>query len=103
MDIDHICYCGESLLSPAWRHRIGHACFDRHEARARDLAFVMTSFCPVIRPTDHAPPGRSHPARSFRRKRGYAPIDGLIATFDWQEPGDRQDSNRAMQFWTRRL
>lgn len=105
MDIGHIYYFGESVLLPQWRgHGVGHAFFDRREAKARELGFAMASFCAVIRPADHpARPADYSPLDSFWRKRGFAPVDGLIGHFNWKEPGDAAESDHAMQFWVKAL
>ncbi len=68
IDLADVYYFGESVLLPEWRgHGIGHAFFDRREARARELGFPLASFCAVIRPADH-------PARPA----GYSPLASLI-------------------------
>lgn len=105
MDIGNIYYFGESVLLPQWRgHGVGHAFFDRREAKARELGFAMASFCAVIRPADHpARPADYSPLDPFWRKRDYAPVDGLIGHFNWQEPGEEAASDHAMQFWVKAL
>lgn len=105
MDIGNIYYFGESVLLPQWRgHGVGHAFFDRREAKARELGFAMASFCAVIRPTDHpARPADYSPLDPFWHKRGYAPVDGLIGHFNWKEPGEEAASDHAMQFWVKTL
>lgn len=105
MDIGHVYYFGESVLLPEWRgHGIGHAFFDRREARARDLGFSIAAFCAVIRPADHpARPAGYSPLDPFWRKRGFAPVDGLIGQFGWKDRGDAAESDHPMQFWVKRL
>lgn len=105
IDIGGIFYFGESLLLPDWRgHGIGHAFFDRREAKARALGFAFTSFCAVVRPADHpARPAGYSPLDPFWRKRGYAPVDGLVAHFDWKDMGDMVESRHPMQFWMKPL
>ncbi|MEM6549111.1 MAG: GNAT family N-acetyltransferase [Pseudomonadota bacterium] len=103
--LDEIFYCGESVLLPDYRGRgIGHAFFDHREAQARSLGRRYACFCAVIRPTDHPqrPPDYS-PLDPFWRKRGYAPVDGLIAHFPWREIGQAGETEKPMQFWLRAL
>ncbi|MGE0255815.1 MAG: GNAT family N-acetyltransferase [Alphaproteobacteria bacterium] len=106
-DAARVFYCGESVLLPDWRGQgIGHAFFDRREDHARALGGLDTiAFCAVVRRADD--PRRPEGARDlapFWRKRGYAPVDGLVTTFDWREVGGGEDevTNR-MQFWLRAL
>ena len=105
MDINQICYFGESVLLPAWRRRgIGHLFFDRREARARELGFTIASFCSLIRPTNHpARPADYWPLEKFWRGRGYAPVDDMIAQVDWREVGQVEESPHPMQFWVKYL
>ena len=105
MDIGRIFYFGESVLLPQWRGRgIGHAFFDRREAKARELGFAMASFCAVIRPSDHpARPADYSPLDSFWRARGYAPVDGLVGNFRWKDVGERAETDHPMQFWVKSL
>lgn len=105
MDIGDIYYFGESVLLPRWRgHGIGHAFFNRREAKARTLGFPLASFCAVIRPADHpARPTDYSPLDPFWRKRGFTPTEGLVSQFSWRDAGDTVDSQHPMQFWTKRL
>jgi GNAT superfamily N-acetyltransferase len=105
MDISDVYYFGESVLLPAWRgHGIGHAFFDRREAKARELGFPLAAFCAVIRPADHpARPAGYSPLDPFWHKRGFAPIDGLIGQFGWKDISDDAESDHPMQFWVKAL
>jgi GNAT superfamily N-acetyltransferase len=105
MDIGAIYYFGESVLLPEWRgHGIGHAFFDRREAKARALGFAVTCFCAVVRPQDHpARPADYAPLDPFWRKRGYAPVEGLIGQFCWKDKGEARESRHPMQFWVKML
>lgn len=85
-DLADLFYCGESVLLPEYRGRgIGHAFFDHREARARALGRRFACFSAVVRPADHParPPGYA-PLDPFWRKRGYAPVEGLVASFSWR-------------------
>ncbi len=101
--IDDIFYFGESVLRPAYRGRgIGHAFFDGREAHAQDLGYSKTSFCAVIRPQDHPlHPDDYRPLDGFWQKRGYTPLDGIIAQFPWQDVGETEESIKPLQFWGR--
>lgn len=100
-DLGTIYYFGESVLLPEYRGLgIGHRFFDAREARARALGRAHAAFCAVVRPDDHpARPALYTPLHAFWRKRGYAPVDGLIAHFRWRDIGEWQESEKPMQFW----
>lgn len=103
--LDQIFYCAESVLLPQYRGQgIGHGFFDLREAHARALGRKHVAFCSVIRPDDH--PLRPVNARSnaaFWRGRGYAPLPGVVAAFDWRDIGQPSASSHPLQFWMRML
>jgi len=105
MALGDILYCGESVLLPAYRGRgAGHAFFDAREAHGRALGRRLSAFCGVVRDADD--PRRPVDARDlgpFWRRRGYAPVEGLTASFAWREIGEAAERDHVMQFWTRRL
>lgn len=103
--MSQIFYCAESVLLPEYRGRgIGHAFFDAREAHARALGHRWSAFCSVIRPAGHAArPADYRPLDDFWRKRGYAPLDGVIARFRWKDLGDDVESEKPLQFWMREL
>jgi GNAT superfamily N-acetyltransferase len=105
MDITGIYYFGESVLLSAYRGKgIGHAFFDRREAAAQANGFSRAAFCAVVRSPDHpARPDGYSPLDAFWRKRGFAPMDGLIADFAWKDVGDADESPHSMQFWLKDL
>ncbi len=103
--LSEIFYCAESVLLPDYRGQgVGHAFFDAREAHARALGYRYSAFCAVIRPDDHParPPGYA-PLDPFWRKRGYAPLPGVIAHFRWREIGAAEETDHALQFWMRAL
>jgi GNAT superfamily N-acetyltransferase len=105
-DIDSIFYCGESVLLPAYRGQgLGHAFFDGREAHARKLGgFTHSTFCRVVRPDDHPlKPADYVPLDGFWKKRGYAPVDGLVANYDWKDIDQPAETPHAMQFWMKPL
>lgn len=102
---EELFYFGESVLLPEYRgHGLGHRFFDAREAAARAQGFGRTGFYGVVRPPDHPqkPEGYS-PLNSFWAKRGYAPLQGGVASFPWKEVGELEEVDHAMQFWIRSL
>lgn len=104
-DVTRLFYFGESVLLPDYQGQgIGHGFFDHREAAARAAGASHATFCAVIRPDDHPlRPARPRDLHPFWRARGYAPVDGLIGSFDWRDIGDTADSAHPMQFWMREL
>lgn len=98
-------YCAESVLLPEYRGRgLGHAFFDAREAHARALGRTFSAFCSVIRPADHPlKPASYRPLDAFWRKRGYAPMPGVVARFNWTDLGDDHPTEKPLQFWGRSL
>ena len=105
LPLTDIFYCAESVLLPAYRGRgIGHAFFDAREGHARRLGRRVSAFCAVVRPDDHhARPAGYAPLDPFWRKRGYAPLPGVVAHFDWRDLGDDHQTAKPMQFWSKAL
>lgn len=103
--LSQIFYCAESVLLPGWRGQgLGHAFFDAREAHARASGFRYSAFCSVMRPEDHpARPADYRPLDDFWRKRGYAPLPGVVATFSWKDVGQGQPTDKSLQFWMRVL
>ena len=103
--LSDIFYCAESVLLSDYRgHGLGHAFFDAREAHARELGRRYSAFCGVVRPEDH--PMRPSAARSlepFWRGRGYAPLPGVIAHFNWRDVGEADETAHPLQFWMRTL
>lgn len=105
LDLARVFYCAESVLLPQYRGRgIGHQFFDRREAHARALGYDFSAFCAVQRPVDHPlRPATYVPLDGFWTKRGYAPVDGAIAQFDWKDIDQSDSTKKPLQFWLRRL
>jgi len=104
LDPADIFYCAESVLLAPYRGRgLGHRFFDEREAHARRLGgFRYLTFCGVIRPEDHPlRPADYRPLDAFWRKRGYAPVPGLIGQFPWRDIGEEEETPKPMQFWMR--
>lgn len=103
--LEQIFYCAESVLLPEYRgHGLGHAFFDGREAQARALGRSYSAFCRVVRPDDHPlHPQGYRPLDGFWRKRGYAPLPGVVAGFDWKDIGDSTPTRKPLQFWMKTL
>lgn len=104
-DIARTFYFGESVLLASHRgQRIGHAFFDHREAQARAHGAAHAAFCSVIRADDHpARPASYRPLDAFWRARGYAPLAGTTARFDWKCVGEAEERSHDLQYWTRAL
>lgn len=105
-DPGRVFYFGESVLLPEYRgHGVGVRFFEEREAHARELGrFDHTSFCAVIRPPDHPRRPKDYvPLDAFWRRRGYAPVPGLIGHIAWQDLDEDRETEKPMQFWIRRL
>lgn len=105
-DLTKIFYCGESVLLKSHRgHGLGHKFFDLREAQARQLGgFTHSTFCRVVRPDDHPlKPADYFPLDGFWGKRGYAPVEGLTATYDWKDIDQPEETSHVMQFWMKAL
>ncbi|ETD81034.1 GNAT family N-acetyltransferase [Rhodobacter capsulatus] len=105
LPLETVFYCAESVLLPEYRGRgLGHAFFDAREAHARALGRRFSAFCAVIRPADHPlRPATYRPLDAFWRKRGYAPLPGVIAHFRWTDLGQTGETAKPLQFWGRKL
>ncbi|KGJ06610.1 hypothetical protein SAMN04487972_102349 [Paracoccus halophilus] len=103
--LEDIFYCAESVLLPAYRGQgLGHAFFEGREAQARALGRRYSAFCSVIRPADHPlRPVDYRPLDGFWRKRGYAPLPGVVAEFEWKDRDRPAPSRKSLQFWMKDL
>ena len=105
-DLSKIFYCGESVLLKSHRgYGLGHAFFDGREAQAKKLGeFTHSTFCRVVRPDDHPLKPKDYlPLDGFWVKRGYAPVEGLVAAYDWKDIDQQAETVHHMQFWMRKL
>ncbi|MCA0432870.1 MAG: GNAT family N-acetyltransferase [Proteobacteria bacterium] len=105
LDVNRFFYCAESVLQPSHRGQgAGHRFFELREEQGRSLGASHATFCAVVRPQDHpARPQNYGTLDPFWRKRGYAPVDGLVAHFSWRDLGDNYDTRKPMQFWMKAL
>ena len=94
-------YLAESVLLPDYRGQgVGVRFFEAREDAAREAGFACACFCAVQRPDDHpARPPDHQPLNDFWRRRGYAPMEGVTATFAWREIGAERETDHTMQFW----
>ena len=104
-DLSRYFYFGESVLKRDYRGRgIGVRFFELREALAHKYDASIAAFCAVVRPDNHPVRPKDYvPLDAFWRKRGYAPVPGLICQMSWREIGEADESRKAMQFWTKRL
>lgn len=105
VDLSDVFYCAESVLLPEYRGAgVGNRFFDLREAHARRLGYSKCCFCGVVRPSDHpARPARYTPLDGFWRRRGYAPLKGVIAKFHWRDLGQGGETPKPLQFWIKDL
>lgn len=103
--LEDIFYCAESVLLPEYRGQgAGHAFFDHREARARALGRRWCCFCSVVRPVDHPlRPEGYVPLDAFWRRRGYAPMEDVVARFSWKDLGEAEETEKPLRFWIRAL
>jgi GNAT superfamily N-acetyltransferase len=105
LDMARTFYCAESVLLPQYRgHGIGHRFFDLREGHARAHGFTHVAFCSVQRPSDHPlRPAAYRPLDAFWQKRGYAPLPGAVASFEWKDIDKDKPNPKSLQFWSRAL
>lgn len=105
-DLVRVFYFGESVLRPEYRGRgLGHAFFDAREAHARSFGgYRQATFCAVARAADHPLMDPAYrPLDDFWRKRGYRPLPGLLAQFEWKDIDKAAPDLKPMQYWLKDL
>lgn len=105
VDLNDIFYFAESVLLPEYRGKgIGHRFFDLREEQAQKMERGYAAFCGVVRPLNHPlRPMDYAPLDPFWRKRGYAPLDGVVAQFSWKDIDQQEETAKPLQFWMRCL
>jgi GNAT superfamily N-acetyltransferase len=105
LPIEQIDYFGESVILRPWRGRgLGVRFFELREAHAREHGLTACAFCAVVRPSDHpARPADYVPNDAFWSHRGYRPVPGMQAQFEWPDLGDPASTPKTMRFWIREL
>ena len=103
--ISDIFYLSESVLQKEYRGQgIGVRFFEEREAWARQLGFVRTAFCAVIRPPDDPwRPVDYVPLDAFWHNRGYQPKKGTICQMSWQMVYETEETEKSLQFWSKDL
>jgi len=104
-DPDRIFYLAESVLLEERRGvGVGVRFFEERERAAVAQGFREAVFCGVVRP-DHHPmrPAGYTPLDGFWRNRGYAPMEGVACRFSWRDIGDREETEKPLQFWSKTL
>lgn len=98
-------YLAESVLLPDYRgRRLGHRFFDERLNHAIDYGYKNACFCAVVRPDDHPQkPVGFRSLVSFWNRHGFKKANDLETTFSWKEIGEDAESNKAMEYWVRRL
>ncbi len=98
-------YCAESVLLKPYRGQgAGHVFFDRRKAHARALGATWSVFCAVEREADHpARPENYIPLEPFWTRRGYKPLPGVSANFEWRELGQAVETAHKLGFWCKKL
>lgn len=105
IDMGRIFYFGESVLQAPYRGQgVGVRFFEEREAAARRHGYAACAFCAVSRPADHpARPKDYVPLDEFWRNRGYSKRPDLVAKFSWQDIGERDESEKPMIYWMKKL
>lgn len=100
-----IFYCAESVLLPQYRGQgAGHRFFEEREAAAEAMGRKYSAFCAVNREADHPlRPDDYRPLDGFWRQRGYAPLTGVKAAFEWQDVDQPAPTHKHLQFWMKDL
>src|SRR5690606_31626715 len=105
LDVADFFYFGESVLRSSYRGQgVGVRFFEEREAVAREQGFDNCVFSAVIRTPDHpARPAGYQPLDGFWANRGYARLEGLTTSFSWRDIGDDSETQKPMEFWSKRL
>lgn len=105
LDLTRYFYFGESVLRSDLRGQgIGVRFFELREAHARAHGAEHAAFCAVVRADNHPDRPKDYvPLDRFWRRRGYTPTPGLICGLSWKEIGEAEETEKPMQFWTKRL
>ncbi len=98
-------YGGETVLLPEWRGRGLYRQFlHAREEHAARQGFEQLVFCGVVRDPSHpSRPPDFIPLDDVWRHLGYAPCPGAQAQMSWRDLGEREESAKTMQFWSKRL
>jgi GNAT superfamily N-acetyltransferase len=105
-EIEKVFYLGESIVLKPYRGLgLGHRFFDERELHAGSFGeYEWTSFCAINRGNAHpSQPEDYRPNDAFWIKRGYKKVPELNTTMSWADVGDKERSEKLMEFWLRRM
>ncbi len=104
MNLSEIYYFGESVLKKEYRGLgLGHKFFDGRENAALKFGYNFTTFCGVVRQSDHPKkPLNYRPLDEFWMKRGYTKQENLKSFFSWKDIGDETETKKPMTYWMRK-
>lgn len=102
--LEDVYYFGESVLLKPYRgQNYGNRFFDEREHFARQLGFNITTFCAVVRDTQHPLRPKDYvPHDAFWKRRGYALAEGFTCNYHWKDINQPASTNKQMQFWIKR-
>ncbi|SEO74347.1 GNAT family N-acetyltransferase [Aquisalimonas asiatica] len=106
LDVGRVFYFAESVLLPAYRGKgLYRQFFREREAHAGSFgAYDHVAFCAVQRPDDHPmKPAGHQPLDPVWRHFGYEPRPELVAYFPWPDIGEREETEKPLQFWLKAL
>lgn len=104
--LNEIFYFGESVLLKEYRgNGLGSQFFDERENWAKKLGtFSILAFCAVIRESKHPlKPADYFDLAPFWTQKGFEPMHGYICYIPWQEIGEQNESNKPLQFWSKKI
>ncbi|WP_290637916.1 GNAT family N-acetyltransferase [Aquisalimonas sp.] len=106
IDVQRVFYFAESVLLPEYRgHGLYRQFFREREALAGSFGdYDRVAFCAVQRPDDHPmKPANHQPLDPVWRHFGYQPRPELVAYFPWPDIGEREETQKPLQFWLKPL
>ena len=105
IEVEAVCYFGESILLPEYRGQgLGGRFFEAREAHAKALGVRYTAFCAVERPGDHPlRPMDYQPLDAFWQRRGYTSRPELYARYEWQDIDASLPDHKTLRFWLKTL
>lgn len=99
---EEVFYFGESILQKNYRGKgVGKEFFERRENHAKQVLkndLLFTAFCAVKR-TNYPVPVDYHSPDFLWRKRGYQKQKDLVASYQWRDIGEKEQSTKELNFW----
>ncbi|APJ05026.1 hypothetical protein AXG55_00545 [Silvanigrella aquatica] len=108
-NLNNIMYFGDSVIIPQFRGLgTGHRFFMHRELFALSFKNVnLITFFHVDRNKNpkylNQKPTNYFDIESLWLSHRYAPAEGIVTTFSWKEFDEATESQKAMQFWTKKL